>query len=86
MATLQQYNTWRSSLVSLLEEAANACAAISPERAKLYTFLRNQLRDDTLKIQIVGTVKTVNPVLPTLLLVKRCSLWMTYPARRWSAK
>lgn len=57
MATLQQYNTWRSSLVSLLEEAANACAAISPERAKLYTFLRNQLRDDTLKIQIVGTVK-----------------------------
>lgn len=57
MATLQQYNTWRSSLVSLLEEAANACVSISPERAKLYNTLRDQLRDDTLKIQIVGTVK-----------------------------
>lgn len=57
MATLQQYNTWRSSLVSLIEEAANACVSISPERAKLYNTLRDQLRDDTLKIQIVGTVK-----------------------------
>lgn len=57
MATLDQYNHWRDRLIALLDKASKATTKISPKRADLYATLRDQLRQDSLKIQVVGTVK-----------------------------
>lgn len=57
MATLDQYNEWRSKLLDLIGKAMEATKDLSPEKAALYGVLYEQLREDTLKIQVVGTVK-----------------------------
>lgn len=57
MATLEQYNSWRTRLLSMIEKTMESAKDLSPEKASLYGFLYEQLKNDALKIQVVGTVK-----------------------------
>lgn len=57
MATLEQYNSWRNRLIALINQTVAATEKYAPEKAKIYAMLGKQLREDTLKIQVVGTVK-----------------------------
>lgn len=58
MASLEQYNDWRKRLIDLIDKTVVETRSISPEKAEIYEMLGKQLREDTLKIQVVGTVKT----------------------------
>lgn len=57
MASFEQYNKWRDSLIAQIDRVAEATKDISPEKSALYSQIGKQLRDDSLKIQVVGTVK-----------------------------
>ena len=56
--TFEQYNNWRQNLLELLGKAAESADNLSlNEKAKRFRELQDQLKNDTFKIQIVGTVK-----------------------------
>ncbi len=57
MANFTQYKDWRDRYIKMIDEVISASEPLAPEKAKLYSMLRDQLREDTLKIQVVGTVK-----------------------------
>ena len=56
--TFEQYNNWRQNLLELLGKAAESADNLSlNEKATRFRELQDQLKKDTFKIQIVGTVK-----------------------------
>lgn len=56
--TFEQYNNWRQNLLELLGKAAESADNLSlNEKATRFRELQDQLKNDTFKIQIVGTVK-----------------------------
>ena len=56
--TFEQYNNWRHNLLELLDKAAESADNLSlNEKATRFRELQDQLKKDTFKIQIVGTVK-----------------------------
>lgn len=56
--TFEQYNNWRRNLLELLGKAADSAENLSlNEKATRFRELQDQLKNDTFKIQIVGTVK-----------------------------
>lgn len=58
MATLEQYNQWRNTLLGLLGRAEQTARSLSlTERADGFKKLQDLLKNDTLRIQVVGTVK-----------------------------
>ena len=57
MASFEQYNNWRERLIEQVNRVVEATKEISPEKSSLYAMIGKQLRDDSLKIQVVGTVK-----------------------------
>lgn len=58
MATFEQYNRWRETLVELIGRAVEATDTLSlTEKGCCFSQLQKQLKNDTFKIQIVGTVK-----------------------------
>lgn len=58
MATFEQYNQWRSTLLELLGRAEQTARSLSlTERADGFKKLQDILKNDTLRIQVVGTVK-----------------------------
>ena len=58
MATFEQYNQWRNTLLGLLGRAEQTARSLSlTERADGFKKLQDLLKNDTLRIQVVGTVK-----------------------------
>lgn len=58
MATFEQYNQWRSTLLELMGRAEQAVRTLSlSERADAFHNLQEILQNDVLKIQVVGAVK-----------------------------
>lgn len=58
MATFEQYNQWRDTLLNLLARAEQGARNLSlKERADGFRQVQDQLKNDTLRIQVVGTVK-----------------------------
>lgn len=58
MATFEQYNQWRNTLLGLLGRAEQTAKSLSlTERADGFKKLQDILKNDTLRIQVVGTVK-----------------------------
>lgn len=58
MATFEQYNQWRNTLLELLGRAEQTARSLSlTERADGFKKLQDVLKNDTLRIQVVGTVK-----------------------------
>lgn len=58
MATFEQYNQWRNTLLGLLGRAEQTAKSLSlTERADGFKKLQDLLKNDTLRIQVVGTVK-----------------------------
>lgn len=58
MATFQEYEGWRNRLMNLLERVVDVTETLSlPKMTEVYTKLLDQLKSDTLKIQVVGVVK-----------------------------
>lgn len=58
MATFEQYNQWRDTLLNLLTRAEKTARNLSlKERADGFMKLKDLLKNDTLRIQVVGTVK-----------------------------
>lgn len=58
MATFEQYNQWRNTLFGLLGRAEQTARSLSlTERADGFKKLQDLLKNDTLRIQVVGTVK-----------------------------
>lgn len=58
MATFEQYNQWRNTLLGLLGRAEQTARSLSlTERADGFKKIQDVLKNDTLRIQVVGTVK-----------------------------
>lgn len=57
MATLAQYNNWKDRLINLIDITVAQTREMAPDKADLYEKLSSQLKEDTLKVQVVGTVK-----------------------------
>lgn len=58
MVTFEQYNEWRERLLILIGRAVKAAEKLQlSEKATVFSHLQDQLKNDTLKIQVVGSVK-----------------------------
>ena len=58
MVTFEQYNEWRERLLALIGRAVKAAEKLQlSEKATVFSHLQDQLKNDTLKIQVVGSVK-----------------------------
>lgn len=74
MATFEQYNQWRNTLLGLLRRVEHSAKSLSLEmESEVFADLIEQLKNDTFKIQIVGYVKNgkstfVNALLGKVLL------------------
>lgn len=57
MASFEQYNKWRDKLVALIDKAAGNIESIAPDKAASYRKVAELLKEDSFRIQVVGTVK-----------------------------
>lgn len=56
--TFNQYNKWRDTLMDFMGRVASAAEKLSlKEKVDFFTQLQERLKNDTFKIQVVGTVK-----------------------------
>ena len=71
MATLEQYNQWRNTLLGLLQRVELSAKSLSlGMESEVFADLIEQLKNDTFKIQIVGYVKNGKSTFVNALLGK----------------
>lgn len=71
MATFEQYNQWRDTLLGLLQRVERTTRLLSlGAESQVYSDLVEQLKNDTFKIQIVGAVKNGKSTFVNALLGK----------------
>lgn len=71
MATFEQYNQWRNTLLGLIQRVEHSAKSLSlGMESEVFTDLIEQLKKDTFKIQIVGYVKNGKSTFVNALLGK----------------
>ena len=71
MATLEQYNQWRNTLLGLLQRVELSAKSLSlGMESEVFADLIEQLKNDTFKIQIGGYVKNGKTTFVNALLGK----------------